>query len=82
MADLTSSGYVPLDQCAISYSNVLLLLSLVDTPVYMHVELTPVTILPICEGGGLPVLVPGALIAVDGPAALIAPAVPSALVPG
>lgn len=46
------------------------------------VELTPVTILPICEGGGLPVLVPGALIAVDGPAALIAPAVPIALVPG
>lgn len=48
----------------------------------MYVELTPVTILPICEGGGLPVLVPGALIAVDGPEALIAPAVPIALVPG
>lgn len=44
--------------------------------------LTPVAILPICEGGGLPVLVPGALIAVDSPAALMPPAVPSALVPG
>lgn len=45
-------------------------------------QLTPVTILPICEGGGLPEVVPGALIAVDGPPALIPPAVPSALVPG
>lgn len=58
-------------------SNILLLIS-----AYVYVELTPVTILPICEGGGLPVLVPGALIAVDGPEALIAPAVPIALVPG
>lgn len=52
---------------------------------HYHLEvcyLTPVTILPICEGGGLPEVVPGALIAVDGPPALIPPAVPSALVPG